>query len=89
MKQRITTVIPQKTPDKGMVAWYFSLDNCSPIQIEYIFFKLGFIPGKVDQPLQHMELQQKEAQKDAGNLFRKERTVKRCQLIVDFKTFRS
>ena len=28
------------------------------------FFKLGFIPCKAEQPLQGMELQEKEAQKD-------------------------
>ena len=28
------------------------------------FFKLGFTPCKVDQPLQAMELQESEAQKD-------------------------
>ena len=29
-----------------------------------IFFKLGFTPRKAEQPLQGMELQGKEAQKD-------------------------
>ena len=29
-----------------------------------IFVKLGFTPGKVEQPLQCMELQEKETQKD-------------------------
>ena len=30
----------------------------------FFFFKLGFTPSKVEQPLQGMELQEKEAQKD-------------------------
>ena len=35
-----------------------------------IFFKLGFTPCKAKQPLQGMELLEKEAQKDhTGNLF--------------------
>ena len=29
------------------------------------FFKLGFTPCKAQQPLQEMELQEKEAQKDS------------------------
>ena len=38
------------------------------------FFQLGFTPCKAEQPLQGMELQEKEAQKRlqrTGNLFRK------------------
>ena len=31
-----------------------------------IFFKLGFTPCKAEQPLQGMELQEKETQKDQG-----------------------
>ena len=30
----------------------------------FIFFKLGFTPCKAEQPLQGMELQEKETQKD-------------------------
>ena len=30
----------------------------------FFFFKLGFTPCKAEQPLQGMELQEKEAQKD-------------------------
>ena len=30
----------------------------------YFFFKLGFTPCKVEQPLQGIELQEKETQKD-------------------------
>ena len=39
-----------------------------------IFFKLGFTPCKAEQPIQGMELHEKEAQKKlkhTGNLFRK------------------
>ena len=31
---------------------------------EFLFFKLGFTPCKAEQPLQSMELQEKEARKD-------------------------
>ena len=34
------------------------------ICISVPFFKLGFTPCKTEQPLQGMELQEKEAQKD-------------------------
>ena len=36
-----------------------SLQACN-----FFFFKLGFTPCKAEQPLQDMELQEKEAQKD-------------------------
>ena len=38
-----------------------------------IFFKLGFTPCKAEQPVQGMELQEKETQKNkhTGNLFKK------------------
>ena len=32
--------------------------------LQLVFFKLGFTPCKAGQPLQGMELQEKEAQKD-------------------------
>ena len=38
------------------------------------FFQMGFIPCKAEQPLQGMELQEKEEEKDEkdmGKLFRK------------------
>ena len=44
-----------------------------------LFFKLRFTPGKAEQLLQGMEVQEKEAQKrlkHTGNLFRKNLQVK-------------
>ena len=32
--------------------------------VNILFFKLGFTPCKTKQPLQYMELQEKEVQKD-------------------------
>ena len=46
------------------------------LNISVFFFKLGFIPCKAEQPLQGMELQEKEAQNDIGNLFRKNLLLK-------------
>ena len=46
------------------------------LNISVFFFKLGFIPCKAEQPLQGMELQEKEAQNDIGNLFRKNLQLK-------------
>ena len=34
------------------------------LQLPWFFFKLGFTPCKAEQPLQGMELQEKEVQKD-------------------------
>ena len=54
-------------------------------------FQLGFTLCKAEQPLQGIELQEKEAQKrlqHTGNLFR-EPTVKGCLLILDLKPLRS
>ena len=46
------------------------------LNISVFFFKLGFIPCKAEQPLQGMELQEKEAQNDIGNLFGKNLQLK-------------
>ena len=43
--------------------------------------KLGFTPCKTEQPLQGMQLQEKEAQKEFS-------TINRCLLILDLKPFR-
>ena len=56
-----------------------------------IFFSLGFTPCKAKQPLQGMELQEKEAQKDYRKYRKslsKEPTVNRCLLILNLKPFR-
>ena len=53
------------------------------------FFKLGFTPCKAEQPLQHMELQEKEVHKANRKSTKKEPTVKRCLLILDLKPLRS
>ena len=57
--------------------------------IEPHFLKLGFTPCKAEQPLQGMELQEKEAQniKAYRKSFYKEPTVNRCLLILDLKAF--
>ena len=47
----------------------------------YFVFQLGFTPGKEEQPLKGMKLQQKEAQK------RKQH--KRCLIILEVKPLRS
>ena len=36
---------------------------CCPL-VFFVFFKLGFTPCKIEQPLQDMELQEKETQKN-------------------------
>ena len=36
----------------------------SDVVLQFFFFKLGFTPCKAEQPLQGMELQEKETQKD-------------------------
>ena len=41
-----------------------ALRKCLWIYHFFLFFKLAFTPCKADQPLQGMELQEKEAQKD-------------------------
>ena len=38
--------------------------NLSGFAAEIFFLKLGFTPCKAEQPLQDMELQEKESQKD-------------------------
>ena len=43
------------TTNTNQFAWFFAME---------IFFKLGFTTCKAEQPLQSMELQEKEAQKD-------------------------
>ena len=45
-------------------------------KITYFFFKLVLTPCKAEQPLRGMELQEKEAQKGTGNLFRKNLQLK-------------
>ena len=42
--------------------WSISLKGCSEVYI----LKLGFTPCKAEQPLESMELQEKETQKDQG-----------------------
>ena len=52
---------------------------------------MEFTPHKAEQPLQGMELQEKEAQKDQSiQEISSERTYSyRCLLILDLKPFRS
>ena len=50
--------------------------------------KMEFTLCKAEQPLQGMELQEKEAQKDRKSVC-KEPAVKRCQLILDLKPLKS
>ena len=55
-------------------------------------FLIGITPYKAEKTLQSKHLQEKEAQKrlkDAGNLFRKKHTFKRCLLILDLLPCRS
>ena len=49
---------------------------------------MEFTLCKAEQPLQGMELQEKEAQKDRRSVC-KEPAVKRCQLILDLKPLKS
>ena len=49
---------------------------------------MEFTLCKAEQPLQGMELQEKEAQKDRKSVC-KEPAVKRCQLILDLKPLKS
>ena len=58
---------PQSILEKG-ITLKFTETNLFLIKINYFdiysFFKLRFTPCKTEQPLQGMELQEKEAQKD-------------------------
>ena len=58
------------------------------IYIKYI--KLGFTPRKSEQPLQSMELQEKEAQKMKSfrKSLQKESTVNRCLLVLDVHSYK-
>ena len=38
--------------------------NCTKASPIFFFFKLGFTPCRIEQPLRGMELQEREAQKD-------------------------
>ena len=58
------------------VIWHF---------MNIIFIKFGFTPCKADQPLQDMELQEKEVQKDESI---QENYFKRAQQIKLFVTSR-
>ena len=49
------------TQTNKIKAAFLQMAKCSLIRI---FFKLGFTPCKAEQPLQGMELQEKEAPKD-------------------------
>ena len=57
----------------------FSFSGYSIFFFPFFFFKSGFTPCKAEQPLQGMELQEKEARKrlqHTGNLFRKNLQLK-------------
>ena len=43
---------------------FISADITFKNSLEHFFFKFGFTPCKAEQPLQGMELQEKETQKD-------------------------
>ena len=49
---------------------------------------MEFTLCKAEQPLQGMELKEKEAQKDRKSIC-EEPAVKRCQLILDLKPLKS
>ena len=54
-------------------------EDVSELKTNNFFFKFGFTPCKAEQPLQGMELQEKETQKKlqhTGNLFRKNLQLK-------------
>ena len=53
-----------KTASKKIGALIHSMKFLSPEDALYLFLKLGFTPCKAKQPLQGMEFQEKEAQKD-------------------------
>ena len=53
-----------KTASKKTGALIHSMKFLSPEVTLYLFCKLGFTPCKAKQPLQGMELQEREAQKD-------------------------
>ena len=53
-----------KTASKKIGALICSMKFLSPEVALYPFFQLGFTPCKTEKPLQGMELQEKEAQKD-------------------------
>ena len=53
-----------------IITFYFDpLSRCRQIlkMAFHLFFQLGFTPCKAEQPLQGMELQEKEAQKEVAS----------------------